>query len=156
MFSQIERLNSLNFSVFGHSESIIALEYERFFVTDNDNLIFLVGAGVGRNPGADEYNQTKFPATTSVPIVTGILYGNQHYVQLKFGYTSIFSKDFVNTNFNPAIVYKKYQSDFPVSLGYRLMLPDGIDVQGYPVFIWSNNPSEKFKISFGVSLGYAF
>lgn len=113
--------------------------------------------GVGRNSGADKEGGLKFPATTSLPIIGGILYGKKnHFAQLKSGYVPIFSKDFVNTTLNPNTVYKKFQTDFSLSIGYRFMSNDGIVAQIFPLFIWSQNPTEKFKISLGISLGYAF
>jgi hypothetical protein len=150
--------NAINFEFAGHSETIFSVNYERFFTKENRNLIYLLSIGIGVSPSTgDNENEENPPSTTTIPVVGGILYGKNHFAQIKFGYTPVFSKDFVDTSLNPNVVYKKFQSDFSLSIGYRFMpKKDGIVVQGYPIFIWSNNPTEKFKINFGVSLGYAF
>ncbi|SHI67329.1 hypothetical protein [Flavobacterium terrae] len=149
--------NSASIEISGHSESIISINYERLFTNYNSKFIYLLGIGVGRNPGADKESNIRFPATTSLPVFGGVLFGKRdHFAQIKFGYTPIFSKNFIDTSLEPNVVYKKFQSDYSLSLGYRFMSNSGIVAQGFPIFIWKQNPNEKFKISFGVSLGYAF
>jgi len=149
--------NSIYYELFGHSETILSVNYERLFTNENNNFIYIAGIGIGRNPGADEESINKRPAVTTFPIIGGILYGKKnHFAQLKIGYTPVFSKDYVDTSVNPNIIYKKFQSDYSLSMGYRFMANNGIVIQGFPIFIWSENQSKKFSVSFGLCIGYAF
>ena len=70
--------------------------------------------------------------------------------------TGLFSEDFVDKTFSPEIVYKKYETDIGISMGYRLMLKSGLVAQGYPIVFFRDNPGNKIHFYFGMSLGYAF
>lgn len=149
--------NIFTLEAFGHSESLISVNYERIFHTNLEKLLYSSRIGMGYVPGGEENkNYAVSPSITTIPIVFSLLYGEKHFVQLGLGYSALFSQDFVNTRFNPNVVYKKFQSDFSISIGYRFMTKDGIVAQAYPVFILKDNPVTKSTLSFGVSLGYSF
>src|SRR5690606_15739375 len=120
----------------GHSESLISVNYERIFNANYEKLLYSSRIGLGYIPGGEKKeNVAVSPSITSIPVVFSILYGKIHFVQLGFGYTALFSENFVDTSVNPNIAYKKFQSDFSVSLGYRFMTKDGIVAQAYPIAI---------------------
>lgn len=151
------RKNNFTLEALGHSESLISVNYERIFYTNLDKLLYSSRIGLGYVPGGEKNeNYAISPSTTTVPFVFSVLYGEKHFVQLGLGYSALFSQDFVDTRFNPNTVYKKFESDFSISIGYRFMTKDGIVAQAYPVFILKDNPATKSMLSFGVSLGYSF
>lgn len=151
-----ENKNVISAEIFGHSETIFSLNYERIFTNKrSDNLLYSLRLGVGRNPGYD-VKEERFNGITSIPIAFSIFYGKKHFVQLRTGYTALFSENFVDTSVNPNITYKKFQSDLSVSIGYRLMMNEGLTVQAYPIFIFRDNPTKKNGISFGLDVGYAW
>lgn len=161
IFSQTNKddyhYNSINFEFFGHSEAIISLNYERLFFSSSNKFIYGLKTGIGRNPAADSENKNPFPSVTTIPVVGTILYGgNNHFTQFSIAHTSLFSKNFIDNTYNNPKQFKKYEADYSISLGYRYMSKEGIIAQGYPMLIWRNNEYDKFSISFGVSLGYAF
>ncbi|MDR2205415.1 MAG: hypothetical protein LBE36_04590 [Flavobacteriaceae bacterium] len=153
-FSQ-ERKNVVGLELFGHSETIFSVNYERLFYSQNNNIHYSIRAGFGRNPGYD-VNGKPFKGVTSIPIVFNVLYGTEHFIQLGLGYTMLLSENFIDTSINPNIVYKEFESDFSLGLGYRLMLNTGFVCYAYPILMYRDNPQKKFVISFGVEIGYSW
>lgn len=154
VFSQdMNKKNTLSLAALGHAETIISAHYERLFAFNDINKLYgSVGMGIGRNPGYTVYGK-EFSGMTTLPIVASLFYGKKHFIHLKIGYIPIFSENFIDTSLNPSLVYKKFESDFSVSLGYKLMLSDGITLQFYPVAIVRNNPNQNFLMSFGIEMG---
>ncbi|WMW78783.1 hypothetical protein RF683_04895 [Flavobacterium sp. 20NA77.7] len=148
----LDRKNVFTLEVFGHSDSFLAVNYERLFLSGNEKLIYSFRTGVGRKPGYDFHGEY-FKGVTTVPFVFSVLYGKKHFAQLGLGYSALFSQNFV---YSSSEVYKEFESDFSISIGYRFMTKDGIVAQAYPVFILKDNPVTKSMLSFGVSLGYSF
>lgn len=154
-FSQ-ERKNVVMVEVFGHSQSLYSVSYERLFnLSESNNILCSVRTGVGRSPGYDVHGE-HFKGVTTVPVVASVLYGDKHFIQMGVGYAALFSEDFVDTSLNPNVVYKKFESDLSLSLGYRLMLDTGFVCQAYPMITFRDNPQQKFAISLGVGIGYSF
>lgn len=157
---QIDNKNSAFVEVFGHSATIISINYERLFPI-NDHFIFTARIGVGRNPGADSESKEKYPGQTTVPIVGTFLAGlGSHYLQVSGSYTSIFSKDFVSVNTN--YVYKKYDSVYEIGIGYRYMKVFegnniGINAQIYPTIeVLKKNSTIQDGVGFGMVFGVTF
>lgn len=156
--NMIGQNNSVNFEVLGHSQTIIAINYERFFKIENEKLLYSIKIGVGRNPAseADQQSTNKRPAVNSLPFVGNLMYQvkNYHYLNIGTGYTMFFSENYVDTTLTPNIIYKDFFSNYSISLGYRYF-GNSINVYLYPILILNDiNYSSKF--GFGVSLGYAF
>lgn len=155
VFSQ-ERKNVVGLEVIGHSRAIFSANYERlFYLNEENNILYSVRAGFGRNPGYDVHGE-HFKGVTSVPIVFSALYGKKHFLQVGLGYTALFSEDFIDTSVNPNLVFQKFESNVSLSLGYRLMLDTGLVCQAYPMIVFRDNPQKKFEVSFGVGIGYSF
>lgn len=151
-----ERKNIAAFELAGHSEGLFSANYERlFYLSERNNLLYSLRAGIGRTPGYDVHGE-HFKGVTTVPVVFSVLYGEKHFLQMGVGYTALFSEDFIDTSLNPNVVYKKFQSDVSLSLGYRLMLDTGLVCQAYPMIVFKDNPQKKFAFSFGVGIGYSF
>lgn len=151
VFSQ-DNKNIVGLDVLGHSDSFIAIHYERLFSTNVEKIAYSLGVGIGRKPGYDTKG-SHFNGVTTLPVVLSILYGKKHFIEFGLGYVALFSEDYT---YSSTEVYKKFESDISVSLGYRLMLESGLVVQAYPVFILKDNPVTKSKFSFGVGVGYLF
>lgn len=139
----------------GHSETLLSVNYERFFFFKNKNFISSLRIGAGRSPGY-EVNDYDFKGVTSIPLVVSMIYGKNHYVQFGVGTTFVFSENFTDTSVNPNVIYQKFQNDYSLSVGYRYMTKDGIVAQIYPIAIFKDNPESKFALSFGVGLGYSW
>jgi len=144
--------NAITLEAFGHSNSLIAINYERVFSSNNEKILYVGRVGYGRTPGDDKERGTSFNGVNSIPVVFSLLYGNEHFVQLGLGYIAVFSQDHLDGD----TLYKKYESDFSISLGYRYMSKTGVVAQIYPIFIIRDNSSQRSLFSLGVSLGYAF
>jgi len=149
--------NTVTAELFGHSRSLISVNYERLTKPFKEYFIFSLRTGIGYSPGLEVDEERKLKGITAIPVVASLLVGGyDHYVQLGIGYTASFGEDYVDTTVNPEKVYQKFESAYIVSLGYRYMEVDGLTAQAYPMLVWSDNPSSKFSFSFGVALGYAF
>ncbi|PKF73502.1 hypothetical protein CW752_14105 [Chryseobacterium sp. PMSZPI] len=155
LFSQ-ERKNVVALEFVGHSRALFSANYERLFSFNEDSkILFSARTGVGRSPGYEVHGE-HFKGVTSLPVVLSALYGKKHFIQAGVGYTALFSEDFIDTSLNPNVVYKKFESNVSVSLGYRLMLDSGLVCQAYPMIVFRDNPQKKFEVSFGVGIGYSF
>lgn len=151
IYSQ-ENKNIFSLNVLGHSDSFVAVQYDRLFFSNFEKVTYSFGVGIGRKPGFDTKG-THFKGVTTVPVVFSMLYGKKHFIELGLGYAAVFSEDFT---YSSTEIYKKFESDISVSLGYKLILESGLVVQAYPVFIMKDNPATKSKFSFGVGVGYLF
>lgn len=146
--------NTFTTEIFGHGQGIISLNYERIFVA-SPRFLFTLRSGVGFTPGVTVKN-VKQKGVLSIPIVCSFLYGKKEsYFQLSAGYTADFGPAFIDSAFNPPDIHQKYQANYIISAGYRYMW-NGFVGQAYPLIQWTNNPSNRFFIGGGVSLGVTF
>lgn len=146
------RKNAVTLEAFGHSHSLFAVNYERIFQSRNEKLLCVGRIGYGRVPGDEKETGSSFNGINTVPVVFSLLYGNNHFIQLGLGYAAVFSQNY----FDGKTLYKKFESDFSLSLGYRYMSKDGIVAQIYPIYIIRDNALQKGLFSLGVSVGYGF
>ena len=143
--------------VLGNSRSIFSFNYERFFgIPKNERFFWSTRVGVGYNPGIKRIN---LKGTTSIPVVFTMLWGagGTHYIEAKAGYTGSIGKDAIDSTVAPPARYLKYESACILSLGYRFMEYKGAMLEIIPMsLVWTNNPTARFKYSFGFSIGGAF
>ncbi|MDI3318387.1 hypothetical protein [Pinibacter soli] len=119
-------------------------------------MIYTLSSGLGFNPGS-EYNGKKMKGTSFIPLTFyGLFGGKSSFAQLGVGYTAAFGPEFIDSTGSPPVIYKKFESAYIVSLGYRYMNKYGTILQGYPLLQWTNNPSNKFSFGFGFFFGFAF
>lgn len=150
-----DRKNHVGVEFLGHGMVNGSVFYERYFYFESSEKISLSARiGVGHSP-KQEINDRSFKGVTSVPFVLSLIYGKEHAIQFGMGYTPLFSEDFINDNYNPSIVYKKFESDLTISLGYRYISEGGVVIRAYPAFAIRDKPNH-FQVGFGLGLGYAF
>lgn len=150
-----DRKNHVGAEFLGHGMVHGSIFYERYFYFKTSEKLSLgARVGIGHSPG-QKINDKNFKGVTSAPFVLSLIYGKEHSIQFGLGYTPLFSEDFINDNFNPSIVYKKFESDLAVSLGYRYISEGGIVLRAYPAFAIRDNPNH-FQVGFGLGAGYAF
>lgn len=140
----------------GYTRSIVAVMYERFFITaNNQNLLFAARTGIGYSPGIKSIN---LKGVISVPVLFSVLLGKKkNFFQLSVGYTSSFGKEGIDSTVTPPAKYLKYEASYCINLGYRFMEYKGATFEVTPIsLIWTNNPDSRFMWSFGFSVGGAF
>lgn len=139
----------------GHSRALIALNYERIFYIEKEFIFYGIRTGIGYTPGINIRNE-RLKSSKYIPLLLSLNAGKKHnYAQLGIGYNAAFGHDFIDSTTTPASVYKKFESAFIISLGYRYM-NNGTIFQIYPLLQWRNNPSSKFAVGFGLSIGGRF
>ncbi len=134
----------------GHANSLISFNYERIFFPKNENILMGARVGYGRWPGTQNTN-----GVNTIPFVFSTMYNvfkKEHFLQLGLGYSALFSEDYQDFG----VQYKKFESDFSISLGYRYMSKYRTVAQIYPVFILRDNDVEKSLFSLGASVGFSF
>lgn len=147
--------NSFTVEVFGHCRSIFSANYERLFNISPNYYFYTVRTGIGYSPGVN-IGSERIKSTVTVPFVFSILAGRkQNFAQLSASYAASFGHDFIDSTIAPPAIYQKFESAYSLSLGYRYMWNDFV-AQAFPLIQWTNNPSAKFSVGFGVSLGMTF
>lgn len=147
--------NSVTVEVFGHSRSLFSVNYERLLKLPSDYFFCALRTGVGYSPWVN-MNSGRHKGTLTVPAVLSLVVGKKkHYAQLCFGYSASFGEDFIDSTTTTPTIYQKFESTYSLSLGYRYMW-NGFVGQAYPLLQWTNNPSSKFSIGGGVSIGVTF
>jgi len=147
--------NSVFVEVFGHNRGLFSVNYERLFRLTGDFIFYSARTGVGYTPGMD-IKDKHLGGSIYLPIVFSVLAGNKaHYAQLGASYTVAFGHDFIDSTTYPPTVYQKFESAYIISLGYRYMRR-GFMAQLFPLLQWTNNPSSKFTVGFGLSIGSVF
>lgn len=148
--------NDITVEALGHSRGLISINYERFFKPQMNNFIFSTRTGVGYTPGIN-IGSKRLKGSAYVPLVLSALVGKKnHFAQVGVSYTAAFGHDFVDSTTSPPTIYQKFESAYIVSLGYRYMSYHGIVAQIYPLLQWTNNPTSKFAVAFGLSIGETF
>ncbi len=92
-----------------------------------------------------------------MPFVFSALAGKKnHYAQLGVGYTPIFGHNFIDSSTTPPGTFKKFESAYIISLGYRYMNRFGTIVQFFPTLEFLPNSIKKVVLGFGFSIGGSF
>lgn len=139
----------------GYSRGIIFVNYERIFKKQN-NLIYTIGSGVGYTPGLKE-SDNRQKGSVYLPLFFSMLIGKQNnYLQVGMSYTAAFGPNYIDSLSVPPTIYRKFESAYIFSIGYRYFHRNGAIVQAYPLLQWTNNPSTKFSLGFGLAIGGAF
>jgi hypothetical protein len=148
--------NAITVEALGHSRGLVSINYERLFKPQGDNILFSIRTGVGYTPGIN-IGSKRLKGSAYVPLVLSLLAGKKsHFAQFGLGYTAAFGHDFVDSTTSPPTIYQKFESAYIVSLGYRYMNNHGMVAQIYPLLQWTNNPTSKFAVGFGLSIGETF
>jgi len=148
--------NAIAVEALGHSRSLISVNYERFLKPQMKNFLFSFRTGIGYTPGTD-IGSKRLQGAAYVPLVLSALVGNKkHFAQFGLGYTAAFGHNFVDSTTSPPTIYQKFESAYIISLGYRYMNYHGVMIQLYPLLQWTNNPTDKFAVGFGLSIGEIF
>ena len=93
VFSQ-QNKNIVFFEFAGHSRAIFSAHYERlFYLSEENNILYSVRTGVGRNPGYEVHGE-HFKGQTTIPVAVSVLYGRKHFLQVGVGYTALLGQDF--------------------------------------------------------------
>lgn len=146
--------NLMTAEVSGHSQSLFSVNYERIFRL-NPHFLYALRTGVGYTPGLTIRTE-KHKGTLTIPLVYSLLAGTRkHYIQLGVGYTAAFGQDYVDSTTTTPTIHQKFESAFILSLGYRYMW-NGFVGQVYPLFQWTNNPTNRFSVGGGLSIGVIF
>jgi hypothetical protein len=147
--------NAYIFEAFGHSRSLISVNYERFLRPTNESYFFYsLRTGIGYIPGVT-IKSKRLGSIITVPFVFSILTGKKdHHVQLGLSYTPMFGHDFIDSTTTSPTIYRKFESAFILSLGYRYMNSSGLIFQIFPILDYTKN--SKFNIFFGMSIGGSF
>ena len=147
---------SIFVEILGNSRSIISINYERFWGDQEVNkIIFSTRIGVGYTPGNKVKNLKGF---TSIPLSVSALYGTgKNHIVFGLHYTGTFGQNFIDSSYAPPKYFLNYESAFILSLGYRFMKYKGVMLELCPVsLVWTNNPTSRFMMGFGFSIGHAF
>lgn len=151
----VKNKNSLTVEVAGYSRSLFSINYERLNKLSPNYFLYTIRAGIGYTPGANIKSE-RHKGTVTTPLVLSLLAGKKkHFAQLSIGYTASFGQDFIDSTTTTPTIYQKFESAYILSLGYRYMR-NGFVGQAFPLLQWTNNPSSKFSVGFGVSLGLTF
>jgi hypothetical protein len=79
IYSQTEyNKNNIFVGSHGHAGGLYNVSYEKLiYENENENLRVLIGTGIGYRPSLKEALPS-VPSKTSIPVLTKILYGNNH------------------------------------------------------------------------------
>ena len=139
----------------GPARSIISANYERIFRFSNAHFLYTFRTGIGYVPGSTE-SRTPHKGTITIPLVASLLTGGKAgYAQLGIGYSYSFGDPYTDSTVHPPQVFQKYEPGYSLSLGYRYM-GNNIVAQAFPMLLWTNNPTNRFSVSFGFSIGTTF
>lgn len=139
----------------GPARSIISANYERIFCFSNAHFLYTFRTGIGYVPGSTE-SRTPHKGTVTIPVVASLLAGGKAgYAQLGIGYSYSFGDSYTDSTVNPPQVFQKYEPAYSLSMGYRYM-GHNIVAQAFPMLLWTNNPTNRFSVSFGFSIGTIF
>jgi hypothetical protein len=140
----------------GHSRGLFSVNYEFLFRLRNPFFLLTFSTGIGYTPGINVNNE-KLRGTVYIPgVVSAVIGKKNHFLQLGAGYTAGFGQGYIDSISRPSVIYQQYESAYIVSAGYRYMNRHGTIVQLYPLFQWTNNPSDRFAVSFGFFIGQRF
>jgi hypothetical protein len=146
--------NLMTVEVFGHSQSLFSVNYERIFKL-SPHLLYTLRTGIGYTPGLTIKDE-RHKGTLTIPFVFSLLAGTKkHYAQLGVGYTAAFGQDYIDSTTTTPTIHQKFESSYILSFGYRYMW-NGFMGQAFPLLEWTNNPSSRFSVGFGVALGMTF
>ncbi len=144
--------NFLLVEVFGHSSSLFSANYEKILVLPLSSHFCSFRAGIGYSPGIT-IGSNRHKGVITTPLVFSLLFGKKkNYVQLGIGYTSAFGENWIDSTTTNPTIYQKFESAYILSLGYRYIWK-AFTFQIYPLVEWTTNPSSRFSIGGGISLG---
>jgi hypothetical protein len=147
--------NSAYVEALGHCRSLISANYERIFRLPNKHFLYTLRTGVGYMPG-ETVKQKYYRGTLTIPVVASFLAGiKHHYAQLGLSYSYSFGDPFVDSTFNPPHINQKHEPAYSISVGYRYMGLNVI-VSVYALWLWTNNPNNRYSVGSGFTVGGYF
>ena len=136
----------------GNSETLLSLNYERILnANSRSRLHYSLRTGFGF------YKRRQDSAwVASVPFELNLIYGkHKHYIESSAGYTALFGKHFVDSEYTPPANFERYNKIYVFRLGYRYMY-EGILVRITPIYLYYPDFINKLMFKACISLGIAF
>ncbi len=152
-----EQKNGVIVEVLGHSHSIVSVNYERFLYKSKKNFFnYTFRAGIGYTPSL-KIKSERLKSFKSLPVAFTALVGKKkHFAQFSIGYTPIFGQNFIDSTTLPPTIFKKFESVYIASLGYRFYDGYGTTAQVFPTLNFSPSNTKKVTFGFGFSIGATF